>query len=385
MRRSKRNNERESSALAVQLRRSQSHPFAALRSYVPLGDGNAVQYRLIREAVPIVDAALMKLVRLCGGFHAESKNERAGRELNRFLSTVPTGRGQQGAQSFLDCYLDSMLTYGSAIGEIVTDGGREIAALLCHSVNDVLIREGDSPLDFKICAKGSGETKVLPYQDLMLFTPFHPEPEHPYGVSLLRSMPYLVNTLLTIYESIGENFARSGTLRYALSYQPGDTALDKANAAERVNAIAREWSRAMQSGKNGDVKDFVALGDVDIKTIGADKDMPDTEMPVRQILEQLVSKTGIPPFMLGLSWSSTERMSAQQADVMTSEIWAIRRSLTVPLERICDLWMSMHGYADDYEIVWDSINLQDATEEAKADWYAAQTEEIRQKIKEETA
>ena len=383
MRRSKRENEKVFPASAVQLRQSVSHPFSALRSYVPLSDGNAVQYRLIREAVPIVDAALMKLVRLCGGFHAQCENEQVDQELNRFISTVNVGRGQRGLQSFLDCYLDSMLTYGSGVGEIVTDG-RDIAAVLCHSVRDVVVKEGDSALDFQLCASGM-EGKALPYQELMLFTPFHPEPEHPYGVSMLRSMPYLVDVLLTIYESIHGNFERSGTLRYALSYKCGDDAMDRANANERVNAIAREWSRAMQSSRNGDVKDFVALGDVDIKTIGADAEMPDTEMPVRQILEQLVSKTGIPPFMLGLSWSSTERMSAQQADVMTSEIWAIRRSLTVPLERICDLWMAMHGYAEDYEICWDSINLQDIAEEAKADWYIAQTEEIRQKIKEETA
>ena len=101
---------------------------------------------------------------------------------------------------------------------------------------------------------------------------------------------------------------------------------------------------------------------------------------MRQILEQIVSKTGIPPFMLGLSWSSTERMSSQQADVLTSEITAIRRSLTPVLERICDLWMAMHGYAEPYEIVWEDINLQDEVEEAKARWYDAQTD----KIKEET-
>lgn len=53
----------------------------------------------------------------------------------------------------------------------------------------------------------------------------------------------------------------------------------------------------------------------------------DSEVPVRQILEQVVAKTGIPPFMLGLSWSSTERMSSQQADMLTTEITAIRRTL----------------------------------------------------------
>ena len=40
----------------------------------------------------------------------------------------------------------------------------------------------------------------------------------------------------------------------------------------------------------------------------------------RWILEQLVARTGIPPFMLGLSWSSTERMSTQQKAQRAREI-----------------------------------------------------------------
>ena len=56
----------------------------------------------------------------------------------------------------------------------------------------------------------------------------------------------------------------------------------------------------MQSGKNGSVRDFVAVGDVDIRAIGADNQILDSEVPVRQILEQLIARTGIPPFMIGL-------------------------------------------------------------------------------------
>lgn len=51
----------------VQLRDQEGHPFGALDRYVPLRRGELELYRAIREAVPIVDAALMKLVRLCGG------------------------------------------------------------------------------------------------------------------------------------------------------------------------------------------------------------------------------------------------------------------------------------------------------------------------------
>ena len=63
--------------------------------------------------------------------------------------------------------------------------------------------------------------------------------------------------------------------------------------------IAREWSAAMQEGKQGSIRDFVAVGDVDIKVIGADNQVLDSEVPVRQILEELVARTGIPPFLLG--------------------------------------------------------------------------------------
>ena len=138
----------------------------------------------------------------------------------------------------------------------------------------------------------------------------------------------------------------------------------------------------MQSGKNGAVRDFVAVGDVDVKVIGADGQVLDSEVPVRQILEQLISRTGIPPFMLGLNWSSTEHMSAQQADLMTSELTAIRRTLTPVAERICRLWLNMHGYACGITVDWDPINLQDAVEEARAALYAAQAGRIEEGGKE---
>ena len=130
----------------------------------------------------------------------------------------------------------------------------------------------------------------------------------------------------------------------------------------------------MKSG--GEVRDFVAVGDVDIKVIGADNQVLDSEVPVRQILEQMVAKTGIPPFLLGLSWSSTERMSAQQADMMTSEITAIRRSLEPVLERICELWLRMHGFETGVSIRWSDINLQDMLEEARARVYQEQAKSL---------
>lgn len=364
-----------SAGLTVQTREGARHPFGAVDAYVPLGHGEIALYRAIREAVPLVDAAVGKLIRLTGGVKVRA--EEGERELNEFLRTVPTGRGQRGLQSFLDTYLDSMLVCGRGVGEMVADARRgEVAALLCADPASIELKEGETPLDFAVCARRrDGSVEELKRQELILFTPFQPEADAPYGVSLLRSLPFLTGILLKIYEATGINWERMGNARFSVVYKPSGG--DAQWARERGEEIAREWQSAMQAGKSGSVRDFVAVGDVDIKVIGADNQVLDAQVPVRQILEQVVAKTGIPPFLLGLSWSSTERMSAQQADMMTSEITAIRRSLTPVVERICETWLRLHGYAAHPVVEWDDINLQDLVEEARAELYREQAKDLR--------
>ncbi len=360
----------EIAAAAAQLRDTGRHPFTQLDGYVPLNRGEIALYRAIREAVPVVDAAICKLVRLCGGVSAACRDKRAQEGLDRFLRTVPVGRGQRGIQSFLDQYLDSMITCGRAVGEMVPSrDGRDIAALLCADVSRVEIKEGESPLDFALCVRDSdGTVRELERQELLLFTPFQPETCAPYGVSMLRSMPFLAEIFLKIFEAMGKNWERMGNVRFAVVCKGENGAL----AQERCNAVAKEWGAAMQAGRDGAVRDFVCAGDVEIRTIGADNQVLDSEVPVRQILEQLVAKTGIPPFLLGLSWSSTERMSSQQADIMTSEIAAIRRGLEPVVERICEFWLRLRGFDDHVDIDWADVNLQDEESEARAALYRAQ-------------
>ena len=231
----------------VQLRPADRHPFSLIDGYVPLHQPEFSLYRAIREAVPVVDAAVLKLVRLAGGVGVTCQDKEAERALNHFLRTVPVGWNQKGIQAFLDSYLDCLLTCGRAVGEIVPS------------------RDG---------------------------------------------------------------------------------------------------------------RDFVAVGDVEIKVIGAECAIPDCQAPVRMILEQLIAQTGIPPFLLGLNWSSTERMSSQQADIMTSELAALRRTLTPVVEKICTLWLRMHGKDCAFQVEWEEIDLQDQVEEARAALYRQQAEQM---------
>ena len=363
-------------AAVCQLRGGNVHPFGALKSFTPLGGGEERMYRELREAVPVLDAAVGKLIRLSGGFEVVCRDKNAQKRLEEFLRTVPCGRGQVGIDSFLAGYLDSLLTLGRAVGEMVVAGGK-LRAVCWGDAASLEVQEGNDILDTVLCGPDEkGRMRPLPYPHLLLFSTLNPEPAHPYGVSIFRGMPFLADILMKIYTAIGTNWERAGNVRYSVICKGAEN-MDPAVIQERGRQVANEWSRAMEDGKNGTVRDFVAVGDVEIKVIGGEMPILDSAVPVRQILEQLVAKTGLPPFLLGLNWSTTERMSTQQADLLTSELWALRRTVEPMLYRVCRTFLSLEGLDNRVEIQWNDISLQDITEQAKADLYHAQAEKYR--------
>ena len=149
-------------AAVCQLRCGDTHPFGAMRGFVPLGGGEERVYREMREAIPVLDAAVGKMVRLCGGFQVKCASPEAQKKLNGFLEMMPCGRGQMSIESFLSGYLDSLLTYGRAVGELVVAGGKLRA--VCWG--DVPMREGqegDSALETVLWGRDEhGRKRPLP-------------------------------------------------------------------------------------------------------------------------------------------------------------------------------------------------------------------------------
>ncbi len=268
------------------------------------------------------------------------------------------------------------------MGEIVVNGdGNKIKALYNASLRDVELKVDNSPLKLKICRKREGEESVeIKYPELVLISALNPEPGHIYGNSIMKGLPFISNILLKIYNSIGINWERVGNVRFAVTYKPSSDAGERAYAKDRARQIAEQWGRAMKDSLHP--SDFIAVGDVDIKVIGADNQILDSQVPVRQMLEQIISKLSIPPFLLGLSWSTTETMSNQQADILSSELEGYRRLLNPIINKICNVWMGLSGYICDYKIVWDNVNLKDELQLSNARLNNAKAREIEQRIHE---
>ena len=350
------------------------HPFGILDGYVPLAAPQMKLYYALREAVPVIDAAIFKIVRLAGGFTVECGGA-AQAVLDEFVQSVPVGGNRQGLSAFASSYLEQLLTCGTALGEIVMDTEGVPRALFNAPLENIELKRNENGFDIDIFTRNGAELQKIARPEMCLLSVLNPEPGALTGNSMLKGLPFVSSVLLKIFESIGANWERVGNLRFAVTYNPKNDAMDRAYAKDRALQVAKEWGEAMQSGS--EVRDFVAVGDVQIKVIGADNQILDSEIPVRQMLEQIVAKTGLPPFMLGLSWSSTERMSSQQADVLTSELEAYRRILTPVIKKICTAYLRSQGYSCNARVIWDDITLQDEVELSRAELYRAQAEKIR--------
>ncbi len=335
-------------------------------------------FRSLRESVPVIDAAIYKTVRLIGGFKIQTTDKRFDKVMEDFLKNVPADSGQISLQGFIDMYFDRLLTYGTAVAEMVTDEDGRVVYLYNAPQNSVVLKRNKT--DFRkvdVCYSEDFGSEPLEFQDRLVFSTLNAEAGSLTGTSILRGLPFVSSVLLKIYNAIGENWDRVGNVRFAVTYKPKDDAMSGAYAKDRAMQIAEEWGSAM---KSSEVRDFIAVGDVDIKVIGADNQILDSEVPVRQMLEQIIAKMAIPPFMLGLSWSTTERMSEQQSDALTTELEHYRRVLTPVIEKICKTHLRAYGYTNDIEVVWDDIMLRDALEEANARHINAQADEIYSRL-----
>lgn len=316
-------------------------------------------YAALRRSVPVIDAALGKIVRLLGTFRIVTDDPSAQAEADRFAREVRVNGSAQGLAAFVWDYMDCLLTYGEAVGEMLLNAGQNgVFALYNADPDDVRIIAGSSPMELLVCRSDSAE-KPLENQSLLIASLLGQKHGTVRGTSLLEGLPFVSEILLRILQSIKNNWERAGDLRFAVTYDPKDGNFSE----ESARLIADEWKKAMRGDS---VCDFVSVGDVRVRVIGAENQMPDCQVPVRVLLEQIVAKLGIPPFLLGFSWSSTEHMSVQQADILTSELEYYRLTAEPAVRKIVRTHLRLAGYGTGFSLVWNDINLQDAVELSQA-------------------
>ena len=350
-------------------------PFkSALANYVPLSV-ELKFYRTLVEAIPVLDIALTKLAQLvgCPRFYGD---DRLIERLEDFLWSVKVNYHQQGLLCFYRNHLRQMLQFGRAAGEIVLDNARRNIYALVNIDSDTLkFKQTDDPLKLQICQTQRGEIEPVPLpEELILFNLNDPEGSNPHGVSLFRSLPFIADLLLTMEWSIKQLWERSGAPTYNVSYKPpAGVTVTKDQLDAIMPTIEAQFVAAMQARKDEKtIKDFFNAN-VEVSVIGADGQVLPFQEPYRAICEQVVAKTGLPPYMLGLQWSTTERLSTNQAQMIMAQVEAMRDETEYEIKYLVDLWQKLTDTPGKLQKVsWSEIMLLDAVETARARMIEAQ-------------
>lgn len=337
-------------------------------------------YEFLRESIPVIDAAIWRLVALDGHIVVKGNNTALVEEIQEWLYNVPVNDVQRGLQAFHQALSNEAFEQGFGLGEFITDKKRgDIVSLrVADSKSIKFSREDQGGL--RIYQKGAGDQsdRELKQENLLYFA-VHAENQNPYGTPLFRSCEFVSKALVTMQNSVKNVWERFGDPSYSLIYKTSKK--DGIDFEARKTALATELNTALRAKAAGKSADFVRAIDsnssIELKVIGIEGQELSLEIPARHMLEQIIAKSGLPPWMLGMHWSTTERLSNAEVEVLLADITtrqAAKMPLFFNLVRTLLLLRGRTWKAGDWWLEWGQVNLHDLVQQAQARFLNAQAD-----------
>lgn len=386
----------------------------ALGSYIAR-DVNPHLYEALREALPILDGAVNRLVTLDGIVRVEGGNDALVQRIERgLLESIPVNDAENGLQAAYASQGNELYEQGCGVVEMVMDArGRELVGLRVADskglafdrAEDGRLRwwyrpptrqqsnraDGSDMVEAVIRGGRSSNVNALLAQHsyvpldpaLLAYAVHQPEADNPYGVSLFRSMEFTAQLLLKLQVNTGRVWDRYGDPPFRLTYKTKNRAVSGNEAAltKRRNALAADLAAVLNAKRNGNSADFVQAiasdDDIVLEVIGAQDKILEIEMPARHMLEQIVSKTGVAAWLLGLQWTTAERLAQQQSEMMLQESRTRFERRKPGLRRIVETWLRGQGLTwrpGDWTLVQELPSLHDELKRAQAAFLNAQTD-----------
>ena len=376
-------------------------PYTAMFESWVAREVNPFLYEALRESVAPIDGAINKLVTLDGILRVEGGNDQITALIEEWMSNVPVNDLEVGLQSFYRSLGNEMYEQGFSIGEprIEQDA---ISGLRVADSKGVIFernlqgglncwylppkqkrgrRDGTDNIE-RVLRNGYQSESLMPMlkengyrmidPTLLVYAAFNPEADGPYGTSIMRSTEFDAKVLLVMKNSLMRTWERFGDPIFNVTYKT-KAKVSPQQLEERKQSIAVNLAAAMRvkaSGNSADVVNAVGRDDeIDIKILGGDGQVLEIEAPARHILEQIVSKTGLPSWMLGFHWSTAERLAQRQGEIALQESRTRFETRKPGLERIIATMLRLRGESwkrGDWYLTQDLPSLQDILAQAQA-------------------
>lgn len=334
----------------------------------------------LRESLPLLDGAILRMKELVGCPDIEAA-PRLKADIDNFLTHLPVNRAQFGVENWVQSHLDNMYLYGRAHAEIIlTNDRRDVFGLVeVHPTTTGFRPTYDGYAVNVVQYQYGGGVPVTLVPELLLTSVNDLRGDDPNGTSLIGSLPFVGEIQNKTLRALGNTMDRFGVPSYWVNWEPpadwNDP--DGTQAAPIMRPMMNNLTQAELDRTNGKVSNFFTNGKVTVEILGAAKEVLNYETTIKAISEQVTAKIGLPPFMFGFSWSSTERMSTAQAKMVTEIIEAARAALTPCLEQLITLRQRLVGRTGRFELVWPKVSLQDEIDVARAEWMTQQSEQIK--------
>lgn len=368
----------------------------------------------LRSSLGVLDGAMNRLVTVDGIIDVEGGNDKLVQTIQReLIAGIPVNDLQGGLQAFYAGQGNELYEQGFTVAEMVYDRrGRELIGLQVADSKGVLFhrdrdsgllqtwylppmanaagrRDGTDAVETVLrntaqqlnvsLIQDKGYTMLMP--ERMIYSAFNPENGQPYGVSLLRGIEFVSQILLKMHNATGQAWERFGDPVFHVSYKTKNRALKDGALDARRQKLATDLQAALTAKRLGNSADFTtAVGaddDITVTIIGGDGKVLGIEMPARHMLEQILAKTGLPAWMLGMQFSTAERMADNQAEVVLQESKTRFEARLHGLNRVVETWMRGRGLTwkpGDWKLVQNLPNLRDELKRAQAGFLNAQTE-----------
>ena len=375
-------------------------------------------YEILREGIPIIDAAIRRLISLNGTIKIIGDNMPLVKELEDFCLYVPVNDMQKGIHAFLENSSNETFEQGFSISEfIATKDRKDIASLRVADSKNIIFRKNTenkaepwyrsgvlissnytlpgSVIEQIINARYgqtisyNGIDEIKLNLDNKLYFSINNENTNPYGVSIMRSLEFVAQILVTIQNSIKFSAERFGSPMHHVHRKgkfPGN-----ADPVAEQRKLQIDFNTVISSKLKGQTADLVTVGgpdsEVSVKVIGGEGQILTFDIQLRHLLEQIVSKTNLPAWLLGVYWSTTERMATLEIEAALADAKIRQFAMLPEFIRLFSTFLKLRGRTwnsvttsldrpGDWGIIFETPNLRDILAIAQAKFLTAQADQM---------
>jgi SPP1 gp7 family putative phage head morphogenesis protein len=374
-------------------------------------------YEVLREGIPIIDSAIRRLISLNGTIKVIGDNMALVKELEDFCLNVPVNDMQKGIHAFLENFSNETFEQGFSISEFIATRKRDdIERLQVADSKRITFRRTElgraEPWYWSGIPQNSNYTmpadiiqeiisarygQVVNYNgvedvklnmDNKLYFSINNENSDPYGVSIMRSLEFIAQILVTLENSMKSTAERFGDPSFHAHYKGKGSNEDIKTRRSNLQTDLNTVLTAKRNGKSGDL---VTAGgpdsEVEVKIIGHEGQLFQYEIPLRHLLEQIVSKTNLPSWMLGIYWSTTERMATLEVESALADAKIRQFAMLPELIRLFSAFLRLRGRnwntvttsldePGDWGIIFQTPNLRDLVAQAQALFLTAEANQL---------